>query len=149
MGKCSVAPHCRTKIQGAGLDPHLGGGEGRFRGGDGCLGIRGWRPVGLGIFKVGGVGSGSNLAPWILCSAVRAISKILGISEYWWVEWTSSPSISGSYGPGDMVPDSHTLFMWYYKLGASKNGYSMVCVQKTKAMGVKSRKVTFLRTITQ
>ncbi len=31
----SVAPHCRTKIQGAGLDPRLGGGDGRFRGGDG------------------------------------------------------------------------------------------------------------------
>ncbi len=31
----SVAPHCRTKIQGAGLDPHLGGGDGRFRGGGG------------------------------------------------------------------------------------------------------------------
>ncbi len=88
MGKCSVAPHCRTKIQGAGLDPHLGGGEGRFRGGDGCLGIRGWRPVGLGIFKVGGVGSGSNLAPWILCSAVRAISK------FW-----AYPSIGGWSGP--------------------------------------------------
>ncbi len=26
-----VAPHCRTKIQGAWLDPHLGGGDGRFR----------------------------------------------------------------------------------------------------------------------
>ncbi len=33
--KKAVAPHCRTKIQGAGLDPHLGGGDGRFRGGDG------------------------------------------------------------------------------------------------------------------
>ncbi len=28
----------------------------------------------LGICKVGGVGSGSNLAPWMLCSAVRTIS---------------------------------------------------------------------------
>ncbi len=34
------------------------------------LGIRGWRLVGLGICKVGGVGSRSNHAPWILCSAV-------------------------------------------------------------------------------
>ncbi len=33
------------------------------------LGIRGWRRVGLGICKVGGVGSRSNHAPWILCSA--------------------------------------------------------------------------------
>ncbi len=38
------------------------------------LGIRGWRRVGLGLCKVGGVGSRSNLAPWILCSAVRTIS---------------------------------------------------------------------------
>ncbi len=37
------------------------------------LGIRGGG-VGLGICKVGGVGSGSNLIPWILCSAVRTIS---------------------------------------------------------------------------
>ncbi len=41
------------------------GGDGRFRGGDGWV-FRGWRRVGLGICKVGGVGSGSNLAPWIL-----------------------------------------------------------------------------------
>ncbi len=39
------------------------------------LGIRGWRRVGLGLCKVGGVGSRSNSAPWILCSAVRTISK--------------------------------------------------------------------------
>ncbi len=39
------------------------------------LGIRGWRSVGLDVCKVGGVGSGSNLAPWILCSAVRTISE--------------------------------------------------------------------------
>ncbi len=32
------------------------------------LGIMGWRRVGLGICEVGGVGSGSNLAPWIFCS---------------------------------------------------------------------------------
>ncbi len=38
------------------------------------LGIRGWRRVGLGLCKVGGVGSGFNRAPWILCSAVRTIS---------------------------------------------------------------------------
>ncbi len=38
------------------------------------LGIRGWRWVGLGISKVGGVGSVSNHAAWILCSAVRTIS---------------------------------------------------------------------------
>ncbi len=37
------------------------------------LGIRGWRRVGLGLCKVGGVGSRSNSAPWILCSAVRTI----------------------------------------------------------------------------
>ncbi len=37
--------------------------------------IRGWRRVGLGICKVGVVRSGSNLAPWITCSAVRTISK--------------------------------------------------------------------------
>ncbi len=35
------------------------------------LGIRGWRRVGLGICKVGGVGSRSNLAPRILCAKVR------------------------------------------------------------------------------
>ncbi len=39
------------------------------------LGIRGWRRVGLGLCKVGVVGSRSNSAPWILCSAVRTISK--------------------------------------------------------------------------
>ncbi len=33
--KLLVAPHCRTKIQGAELGPHLGRGDGRFRGGDG------------------------------------------------------------------------------------------------------------------
>ncbi len=39
----AVAPQCRTKIQGAGLDPHLGGGDGRFRGGDGRFrGGDGW-----------------------------------------------------------------------------------------------------------
>ncbi len=38
------------------------------------LGIRGWRRVGLGLCKVGGVGSRSNSSPWILCSAVRTIS---------------------------------------------------------------------------
>ncbi len=27
----SVTPHCRTNIQGAGLYPHLEGGNGRFR----------------------------------------------------------------------------------------------------------------------
>ncbi len=40
------------------------------------LGIRGWRRVGLGKCKVGGVGSRSNHTPWILCSAVRT-SRIL------------------------------------------------------------------------
>ncbi len=43
------------------------------------LGIRGWRRVGLGICKVGGVGSRSNHAPWILCSAVRTISGPTGM----------------------------------------------------------------------
>jgi len=38
------------------------------------LGIRGWSWVGLGICKVGGVGSGSDSSPWISCSAVRTIS---------------------------------------------------------------------------
>ncbi len=38
------------------------------------LGIRGWRRVGLCLCKMGGVGSRSNSAPWILCSAVRTIS---------------------------------------------------------------------------
>ncbi len=79
LGKNSVAPHCRTKIQGAGLDPHLGV---EMVG----LGIRGWRRVGLGICKVGG--SRSNLAPWILCSAVRTISKSYNIRDtdidYFW-----------------------------------------------------------------
>ncbi len=41
------------------------------------LGIRGWRQVGLGICKVGGVGSRSNHAPWILCSAVSTISSFM------------------------------------------------------------------------
>ncbi len=52
---------------------------------------QGWRSVGLEVemcgfrdqgveigrfrCKMGGVGSGSNLAPWILCSAVRTISE--------------------------------------------------------------------------
>ncbi len=45
------------------------------------LGIRGWRWVGLGICKVGGVGSRPNLAPWILCSAVRTISKLYLLPE--------------------------------------------------------------------
>ncbi len=39
------------------------------------LGIRGWRRVGSGICKVGGVGSRSNHAPWILCSAVRTACR--------------------------------------------------------------------------
>jgi len=39
------------------------------------LGIRGWRWVGLGICKVGGVGSGSNSSPWISCSAVRMLEE--------------------------------------------------------------------------
>ncbi len=33
--------------------------------------MRGWRCVGLGICKVGGVGSGSHHAPWILWAAAR------------------------------------------------------------------------------
>ncbi len=64
------------------------------------LGIRGWIRVGLGveiggfrnqgvdtgrfryICKVGGVGSGSNLAPWIFCSAVRTISNMMHLLKY-------------------------------------------------------------------
>ncbi len=48
------------------------------------LGIRGWRRVGLGICNVGGVGSRSNLAPWILCSAVMTISLIwlIGVFDF-------------------------------------------------------------------
>jgi len=38
------------------------------------LGIRGRSWVGLGICKVGGVGSGSDSSLWISCSAVRTIS---------------------------------------------------------------------------
>ncbi len=38
---------------------------------------RGWRQVGLGLCKVGGVGSRSNSTPWILCSAVRTISNTM------------------------------------------------------------------------
>ncbi len=41
----SVAPHCRIKIQGAGLDPHLGGGDGRFREEMGGFMDQGWRRV--------------------------------------------------------------------------------------------------------
>ncbi len=40
------------------------------------LGIRGWRRVGLGTCKVGGVGSRSNHAPWVLCSVVLLHNKI-------------------------------------------------------------------------
>ncbi len=36
-----------------------------------------WRRVGLGLCKVGGVGSRSKRTPWILCSAVRTISTRL------------------------------------------------------------------------
>ncbi len=46
------------------------------------LGIRGWRRVGLGICKVGGVGSRSNHAPWILFSAVRTISLKCTVLKY-------------------------------------------------------------------
>lgn len=67
------------------------------------------------------------------------MGKFWAYLSIWWVE----VSISGGYGPENMIPDSHTLFMWYSKLGASKNGYSMVRVPKTKTMGVKSRKGTF------
>ncbi len=35
---------------------------------------RGWRWVGLGECKVGGVESRSDHTPWILCSVVRTIS---------------------------------------------------------------------------
>lgn len=73
--------------------------------------------------------------------------EILGISEYLVGGGDLSPSFSGRYCPAYMVPDSHTLFMWYSKLGTSKNVYSMVCVQKTKAMGVKSRKGTFFERV--
>ncbi len=44
------------------------------------LGSRGWRQVGLGICKLGGVGSGSSLTPWILCSAVRRTISLKGES---------------------------------------------------------------------
>ncbi len=40
------------------------------------LWIRGWRRVGLGICKVGGVESRANHASWILCSAVRTMSTL-------------------------------------------------------------------------
>ncbi len=33
----TVAPHCRTKIQGERLDPHVGGGNGRIMVGDGWV----------------------------------------------------------------------------------------------------------------
>ncbi len=46
------------------------GGDGRFR-------DQGWRQVGLGECKVGGVGSRSNHASWTLCSAVRTILQDL------------------------------------------------------------------------
>ncbi len=46
------------------------------------LGIRGWRRVGLGKCKVGGVGSRSNHTPWNLCSAVRTILNRARDREY-------------------------------------------------------------------
>ncbi len=56
------------------------------------LGIRGWRRVGLGLCKVGGVGSRSNSAPWILCSAVRTSSNFCYFIWWWHTEpdegWT-------------------------------------------------------------
>ncbi len=47
------------KIQGVWLDPHLGVEIGRFKGGFRNQGVE----IGLGICKVGGVGSGSNHTP--------------------------------------------------------------------------------------
>ncbi len=49
------------------------------------LGIRGWRRVGSGICMVGGVGSWFNHAPWILCSAVRTISKLVVLIRKNWL----------------------------------------------------------------
>ncbi len=37
---------------------------------------QGWRRVGLGLCKVGGVGSRSNRTPWILCFAVFGKSAL-------------------------------------------------------------------------
>ncbi len=62
------SPSLQNKDPGGGLDPHLGMEMGGFR-------DQGVEKVGLCICKVGGVGSGSNLARWILCSAVRTISR--------------------------------------------------------------------------
>ncbi len=41
------------------------------------LGIRGWRRVGLGTCKVGGVGSRSNHAPWVVFSSSFAKQNML------------------------------------------------------------------------
>jgi len=57
---------CKSKKKGFGVWPGLGVG----------LGIKGWSWVGLGICKVGGVGSGSDSSPCISCSAVRNISTL-------------------------------------------------------------------------
>ncbi len=61
---------CSSSCSLQNKDPHLGGGYlvglGVEMGGFRDQGVETGR---LGICKVGGVGSGSNLAPWILCSA--------------------------------------------------------------------------------
>ncbi len=80
---------------------------------------RGWRRVGLGKCKVGGVGSRSNHTPWILCSAVRTISSI-GANEVWfhvvtraaaactilsglWLRSRDAIAWSGSYARVDII----------------------------------------------
>ncbi len=58
------------------------------------LGIRGWRRVGLCLCKVGGVGSRSNSAPWILCSAVRTIS--IGLVVWLGKNWVCDKMAKGA-----------------------------------------------------
>jgi len=69
------APHCSTQDPGGGVRSRSKGW--RWVGLGVGLGIRGPRWLGLGICKVGGVGSGSNSSSWISCSAVRTISTLL------------------------------------------------------------------------
>jgi len=89
----AVAPHCITQDSGGEVGSRSVGVElGRFRGGFMDVGLGRFRGgfrnkgvelrVGLGLCKVGGVGSGSDSSTWILCSAVRTISMFVCKMSY-------------------------------------------------------------------
>ena len=72
----SAAPHCSTRDPGGGVGSRY----------------KGWRLVGLGICKVGGVGSGSDSSPWISCSVHLYVHFFDSVTGVWILSQSKSPA---------------------------------------------------------